>query len=147
MLNYISKSVAGAIQLTTDKYSLINLYILGIMINHARNLNLFTYSEQLRSSMVFNSMYFACFCYAWLLTLIHLFFHFIIFYYIYNIYIYIIHSCLDAQSCPTLCDSLYCSPPGSSVCGIFQTRILEWDFLLQLYIYIYMFLDFIFITV
>ena len=64
MLNYISKSVAGAIQLTIDKYSLINLYILGIMINHARNLNLFTYSEQLRSSMVFNSMYFVCFCYA-----------------------------------------------------------------------------------
>ena len=30
------------------------------------------------------------------------------------------------QSCPTLCDLMDCSPPGSSVHGIFQTRILEW---------------------
>ena len=31
-----------------------------------------------------------------------------------------------AQSCPTLSDPMDCSPPGSSVYGIFQTRILEW---------------------
>ena len=30
------------------------------------------------------------------------------------------------QSCPTLCDPMDCSLPGSSVHGIFQTRILEW---------------------
>ena len=30
------------------------------------------------------------------------------------------------QSCPTLCDPMNCSPPGSSVHGIFQTRVLEW---------------------
>ena len=30
------------------------------------------------------------------------------------------------QSCPTLCDTVDCSPPGSSVRGIFQARILEW---------------------
>ena len=30
-----------------------------------------------------------------------------------------------AQSCPTLCDPMDCSPPGSSVHGIFQARILE----------------------
>ena len=30
------------------------------------------------------------------------------------------------QSCPTLCDPLDCSPPGSSVPGILQARILEW---------------------
>ena len=30
------------------------------------------------------------------------------------------------QSCPTLCDAMDCSPPGSSVHGIFQARILEW---------------------
>ena len=29
------------------------------------------------------------------------------------------------QSCPTL-HSLHCSPPGSSVHGILQARILEW---------------------
>ena len=31
-----------------------------------------------------------------------------------------------AQSCPTLGDPMDCSPPGSSVHGIFQARILEW---------------------
>ena len=30
-----------------------------------------------------------------------------------------------AQSCPTLCDPMDCSLPGSSVHGIFQARILE----------------------
>ena len=30
------------------------------------------------------------------------------------------------QSCVTLCDSMDCSPPGSSVHGVFQVRILEW---------------------
>ena len=33
---------------------------------------------------------------------------------------------LVAQSCPTLCDPTDCSPPGSSVHGILQARILEW---------------------
>ena len=32
----------------------------------------------------------------------------------------------DAQSCPTLSDPMDCSPPGSSVHGIFQARVLEW---------------------
>ena len=31
-----------------------------------------------------------------------------------------------AQSCPTLHDPMDCSPPGSSVRGIFQARVLEW---------------------
>ena len=35
-------------------------------------------------------------------------------------------SVLVAQSCPTLCNSVDCSLPGSSVLGIFQARILEW---------------------
>ena len=30
------------------------------------------------------------------------------------------------QSCPTLCDPMDCSPPGSSIHGIFQARLLEW---------------------
>ena len=33
---------------------------------------------------------------------------------------------LVAQSCPTLCDPMDCDPPGSSVHGILQARILEW---------------------
>ena len=32
-----------------------------------------------------------------------------------------------AQSCPTLSDPMDCSPPGSSVHGIFQARVLEWS--------------------
>ena len=32
-----------------------------------------------------------------------------------------------AQSCPTLHDPMDCSPPGSSIHGIFQARTLEWD--------------------
>ena len=31
-----------------------------------------------------------------------------------------------AQSCPTLSDPMDCSPPGSSVHGTFQARVLEW---------------------
>ena len=34
--------------------------------------------------------------------------------------------CTVAQSYPTLFDPMDCSPQGSSVHGIFQTRILEW---------------------
>ena len=33
---------------------------------------------------------------------------------------------LAAQSCLTLCNPMDCSPPGSSVHGILQARILEW---------------------
>ena len=33
---------------------------------------------------------------------------------------------LVAQSCPTLRNPMDCSPPGSSVHGILQARILEW---------------------
>ena len=31
-----------------------------------------------------------------------------------------------AQSCTTLHDPMDCSPPGSSIHGIFQARVLEW---------------------
>ena len=30
------------------------------------------------------------------------------------------------QSCPTLCDPMNYSLPGSSIHGIFQARVLEW---------------------
>ena len=39
------------------------------------------------------------------------------------------HACVHAkslQSCPTPCDAMDHSPPGSSVHGILQARILEW---------------------
>ena len=38
----------------------------------------------------------------------------------------ITHQVLVIQLCPTLCNPIDCSPPGSSVHGIFQARILEW---------------------
>ena len=30
------------------------------------------------------------------------------------------------QSCPTLCNPIGGSPPGSAIHGIFQARVLEW---------------------
>ena len=49
--------------------------------------------------------------------------------------------CLFAQSCLTLCDPMDYSPPGSSVHGILQARILEWvqkyeirDYCKQIYV-------------
>ena len=45
-------------------------------------------------------------------------------------YLFYIYMCvcmsMHLQSCPTLCDPVDCSPPGSSVHGILQARILEW---------------------
>ena len=44
-----------------------------------------------------------------------------------SFYFFIFWQCvwLVAQSCPTLCNPMECSPPGSSVHGILQARILE----------------------
>ena len=39
---------------------------------------------------------------------------------------YFCSMCVSVQLCPTLCDPMHCSPPGSSVHGIFQARTLEW---------------------
>ena len=45
-----------------------------------------------------------------------------------------------AQSCPTLGDPMDCSPPGFSIHGIFQARVLEWGAIaLSIYIYIYIY--------
>ena len=44
-------------------------------------------------------------------------------------YMYLIHSDSEseiAQSCPTLCNPINCSLPGSSLHGTFQARVLEW---------------------
>ena len=44
------------------------------------------------------------------------------------------------QSCLTLCDPIDGSPPGFSVHGILQARVLEWDaiaFSAAMFIYIY----------
>ena len=34
---------------------------------------------------------------------------------------------ISFQLCPTLCDPIDGSPPGSPIPGIFQARVLEWD--------------------
>ena len=47
-----------------------------------------------------------------------------------NYSIYLLALCVHAkslQSCPTLCNPMDCSPPGSSVHGILQARLLEWS--------------------
>ena len=36
------------------------------------------------------------------------------------------YCCLVAKPCPTLCNLMDCSPPGPSVYGISQAKILEW---------------------
>ena len=36
---------------------------------------------------------------------------------------------LAAQSCPTLCNPMDCSLPGSSVHGILQARIFQWVYM------------------
>ena len=38
----------------------------------------------------------------------------------------LLDNCMHAKSCLILCDPMDCSPPGSSVHGIAQARILEW---------------------
>ena len=40
-------------------------------------------------------------------------------------------SCLVTKSCQILCNPMDCSPPGSSVHGISQARILEWAAMLS----------------
>ena len=43
-----------------------------------------------------------------------------------QIYFTFCFNCLVAQSCSTLCNPMDYKPPGSSVHGILQARILEW---------------------
>ena len=43
-----------------------------------------------------------------------------------SIHVYVCCCGLVAKACLTLCDPVDCSPPGSSVHGILQARVLEW---------------------
>ena len=47
-----------------------------------------------------------------------------------------------AQSCPILCDPMDCSPPGSSIHGIFQARVHLWlsNILLCMCVYVCMYI-------
>ena len=45
-----------------------------------------------------------------------------------------------SQSCPTLSNPMDCSPPGSSICGIFQARVLEWGAIAFSKIFVYILL-------
>ena len=45
---------------------------------------------------------------------------------LYKLFVYVGCVCLVTQSCLTLCDTMDCSPSGSSVHGILQAKILEW---------------------
>ena len=46
--------------------------------------------------------------------------------YIKYLYMYIKYAAESLQSCPTLCDPIDGSPPGSPIPGILQARTLEW---------------------
>ena len=41
-------------------------------------------------------------------------------------YYFIVVCVLISQSCSTLCDSKDCNPPGASLHGVLQARILQW---------------------
>ena len=45
-----------------------------------------------------------------------------------------------AQSCLTLSDPMDCSPPGSSIHGIFHARVLEWGAIAFSVLYTYMYI-------
>ena len=50
-------------------------------------------------------------------------------FYLFHLFTIPFFHCMRAnslQSCLTLCDPMDCSPPGSSVRGVFQARILQW---------------------
>ena len=44
----------------------------------------------------------------------------------YTSYMVTVVCVLNPLSCPTLCDTMHCSPPGCSLHGILQARILVW---------------------
>ena len=44
----------------------------------------------------------------------------------YVVYLHNAAAAKSLQSCPTLCDPIDGSPPGSAVPGILQARTLEW---------------------
>jgi len=50
------------------------------------------------------------------------------------------------QSCPTLSNPMDCGPPGPSIHGTFQARVLEWGAIafsiIYIYIYIYLYKSF-----
>ena len=51
--------------------------------------------------------------------------------------------CVCAQPCPTLCNPMDCNPPGFSVHGISQARILEWVAISfsNIYVCVYVYLE------
>ena len=49
------------------------------------------------------------------------------------------------QSCPTLCDPIDGSPPGSPVPGILQARVLEWGAIALSISYVYVYLYIVYI--
>ena len=52
--------------------------------------------------------------------------------------VYVYAAAESLQSCPTLCDSIDGSPPGSTIPGILQARTLEWVAISFSNVYVYM---------
>ena len=77
-----------------------------------------------------NPIFCLCYCICCLQSVFN--FIYCIIHYILTLF-YFFYQCMKvkresevAQSCPSLCDPMDCSLPGSSVHGIFQARVLEW---------------------
>ena len=76
------------------------------------SISVFDQEGQADLDIVYSSKYFDNSLYEWILAL--------------NVHWNNLCAYEVAQSCPTLCDPVGCSLPGSSVHGILQARILEW---------------------
>ena len=129
-------------------FKLLNIYMFCLVLNVKVNLlveEYLKYTEILYPSTVISLYYYDIFTPKWLFmtctwALLRLSFH----NRRYGLFVYLqldsviegmfvivcfkssLYGCSIAQPCLTLCDPMDCSLPGSSVHGIFQTRILEW---------------------
>ena len=70
---------------------------------------------------------FVCSLYVLLLCLIHLLVLREVFCVCESFSVFCVCACSVTQPCLTLCDTMDCSPPGSSVFRILQARMLEWE--------------------
>ena len=99
-------------------FSEIILCFIGVPFNLLRNQYLFN-----KCYTVFVIQYTVCIYYIYIYRFMNIF---IYVYLTLKQFLFYQKSTKSRQSCPTLCNPMDCSPPGSSVHGISQARILEW---------------------
>ena len=107
------------IQICIYTYMHINIYVFYMYFICILLFYLFYYLGILFN--VYTCIYYIC-TYMYFIH-IYIFMH--IYTYLYT-YMYAAAAAKSLQSCLILCDPMDCTPPGSSVHGILQARILEW---------------------